>query len=350
MKNDLVELSNILDEHIEKGEALATKDRMRGSSRIDQYEEVLQKGLTFDPFNPRTMNEDSQYYNPYMQHPGGGFMPHPVESWMAQGKGEAGYETVKEFYRVTGDAPMDEEFYRPRVVAAAQSRSQFARFAKSLASKPATGGGKVAVGTVHTHSDGQSYKKVAEGRWAPVASNDSQAARYHLGHKDPAKRQVANDAIEGHAQKKAEIEGLIKQKKRDDEVVGRAKNEAVQAAASHTQNLVSKLYDGKVPKHVAEETNKIRGEHGADLDPKATLEKEGQKLKPKVHNVGVKFTHQGKEYSHKFEGVHGGSHQEAISRVQEILKKKLPGHQLTSVRAETPKEVATKPSPREAKA
>jgi hypothetical protein len=335
MKNDLAKLADILDEHIEKGEALEAKSRLSGS-RIEQYEEMISKGLTFDPFSPRTMTEDSQYYNPYLQHPSGGFMPHPVESWMAQGKSEAGYETVKEFYRVTGDAPMDEEFYRPQK-AAIQSRSQFARFAKSLSS-PILKGGKVPVGTLHTHSDGQSYKKISEGRWAPVATNTSTSARHYLGHADPKKREIANNAIENHAQKRSEIEGLIKQKKRDDDLVGRAKNEAVQAAASHTHNMVSRLYDGKVPKHLAAETNKIRGEHGADLDPKATLEKEAHKLKPKTHDVSVKFSHQGKEYSHKFSGVHGGSHQEAISRVQEILKQKLPGHQLTGVRAETLKE------------
>jgi hypothetical protein len=350
MKNDLVELSNILDEHIEKGESLDLSERRRTTSKIDQYEEVISKGLTFDPFSPRTMTAESPYYNPYLQHPDGGFMPHPEETWIAGRAGTQGYETVREFYRITGDGEMDADYHRPKVIAQA-SRSQFARFSKSIDSFVEDGetimkGAKVPVGTTHTFADGNTYKKLAEGKWAPVAGVESHATRRLLAHEDPKVRQQANDQLEVHAGHKMKINELIKQKKKEDEVVGRAKNEAVQAAASHTKQMMDKMYDGKPPKHLEEAHKKIMGDHGADLDPKATLEKEGEKLKPKTHHVAVKFTHQGKEYNHKFENVHGTSHQDAIARVQEILKQKLPGHQLTGVRAETPKQVEQKPPQR----
>jgi len=354
MKNDLLELSNILDEHIEKGEALTVKDRFKKISKIDQYEEVLQKGLTFDPFNPVSMTEDSPYYNPYQAHPMGGFYPHPSESWTSQGgqgyaRTSAGYAENDEFYRVAGDGQMDEKYYNREKVVAQASRSQFARFSKSIDNLFKGG---VPVGTTHQYADGQTYKKIAEGRWSPVAGLEKDATRRQLSHTDPKVQARANQHLENHAAQKMEIQRLMKQRTREDEVVGRAKNEAVQAAASHTKEMMGKLYDGKVPKDVEAAHQKVMSDHGAEKkDPKEMLQKEGEGLKPKTHHVQVRFNHQGKEYSHKFENVHGATHQEAISRVQEILKQKLPGHQLTGVRAETPKEMGKEPSrQREARA
>jgi len=336
MMNDLNKLSGLLDEHIEKGMKLDRKDRIKKSSRIELYEESISKGLSFDPFQPIAVTEDSPYYNPYAQHPMGGYYPHSTESWAAQGNDSGarhvdGYRTVNEFYRVAGDEPMN----GPRMVQI-QSQSRFAQLRKSV--DDLIKAGPVPVGTTHTYADGQTYKKVAEGKWVASAGLEHKKTQKFLKHKDPSVRSKASHGIEQHASKKQAVEGMIKQRNNEQKVIGEAKNQAVQAAASHTKEMMGKLYDGKPPKAFNEAHEKIMAEHGAKkVDPKAALNQAGEGLKPKTHNVHVGFKHQGKDYTHKFEGVHAGTHQEAIQKVQEILKQKLPGHQLSSVRAETPK-------------
>lgn len=365
MKNDLETLAGLLDGDIEKGLSLERRDLAK-DSRIEAFEESIIKGLSFDPFQPIEMNDDSSYYNPYQSHPMGGYYPHAKESWTSQGdnqhlgvragtRNEDGYRQVGEFHRIAGDAPMDADFYGRGPNAQAPSTSRFAQLRRSIPEIVEDGlrkgmgwdddlmKGGVPVGTVHTYADGQKYKKVAEGKWVPSAGLETKKTQNWLDHKDSSVRAHANHGIERHAEQKAKIESLMKQREREQVVIGEAKNQAVQAAATHMKNVTSKMYDGKPPKGFDEEHDAHMTAHGAKAsDPKKMLAQAHEGLKPKTQDVKVHFTHQGKAYSHHFEGIQAAHHQEAIERVTEILKQKLPGSQLTRVQATSPKKDADK--------
>lgn len=360
MKNDLEILAGLLDSDIEKGLTLERRDLAR-DSKIEAYEESIMKGLSFDPFNPIEMNDDRSFYNPYASHPMGGYYPHSAESWTSQGdhahlgtragtRNPDGYREVNEFHRVAGDSPMDDAYYRRGPAAQSVSTSRFATLRRSIDFLVEDGiakaegfdidlmKGGVPVGTVHTYADGQKYKKVAEGKWVPTAGLESKKTKNWLDHKDPKVRAHANHGIERHAAQKQKIEELMKQRQREQVVINEAKNQAVQAAAAHTKNVTSKLFDGKPPKEFEQEHEAHMNAHGAKpSDPKKMLAQAHEGLKPKTQDVKVHFTHQGKAYTHHFEGIHANHHQEAIERVTEILKQKLPGSQLTRVQAMTPK-------------
>lgn len=340
--SDIDKIASILDEHIEKG--LHLEANRRPSSKVEEYEETICKALSFNPNHPFEMKEDSPYYNPYAAHPMGGYYPYEKDTWTTQGdmrllgtssgtRGADGYRTVDAFYNVAGDEPMD---FKPPIVQ--QSTSIFAGFRKSI-DDYVIKGGPVPVGTTHTYADGQTYKKIAEGKWVATAGLESKKTEKYLKHKDPKVRGQASGAIEQHAGQKKNIQDMIKQRQGEQKVITEAKNQAVQAAGAHTHKMMSQMFDGKPPKQFQQAHEEHMKAHGAQSEnPKEMLKQHGEGLKPKTHNVKVGFTHQGKEYSHSFEGVAAGHHQEAIEKVTELLRQKLPGAQLTRVHAETTKQ------------
>ena len=357
MNRNLDKLSEILDEHIEKG----MKITRRPTSKVEAYEQEISKSLSFNPFDPIAMTPDTQYYNPYMQHPSGGFMPYPDSYWAEQSetvkygnqtftrpRSSAGYETVREFYSIVSDRDDDRPhaihpLFQGPLQVRLESQSRFAQFRKSV-DDYIIKGSPVPVGHIHTAPDGKKYKKVAEGKWAPVASKEHRDFAGMMNDKTNPKAQAeAHQTLESSASKRKAIEDAIKEKMRSQKVIDEAKNQAVRAAADHTHKMVSSLYDGgKVPKEVDAAHKEHMKLHGADEGTRGgtrkLLHQISHNVKPMHHAVEVGFKYNGQEYTHRFPQVEAQSHSEAIARVQDILKEKLPGHTLSRIHAESPKE------------
>jgi len=363
---DLDKLSSILDEHIVKG--LATRPK----TKVEAIEQDLMKALSFDPFSPVQVTPESQYYNPYMQHPSGGYMPYPDTYWAEQAetvnyggqtftrpRSAGGYETVREFYSIVNDRDESNPraihpLFQGRIMPVLESQSRFSQFRKShldfiFKGKP------VPVGTVHVGPDGNKYKKMAEGKWVPVAGLEHRKFSKWVQHPDPKNQAHAARELEGTASKRLAIEEAIKEKTRHQATIDEAKNQAVRAAAEHTHKMVSHLYDGKPPKELDQAHREHVKMHGGDEGSRGGTRKLMHQLsanmKPKHHAVEVHFTHNGQEYKHRFPQVESQSHGEAIERVTQLMKERLPGHTLSRIHAETPKEQgsetpAKKPAPK----
>lgn len=100
MKVRIDEIGTILDDQISK----SLLSRKRPS--ISDYEDIISKSITFNPFNIREINssEESDYYTPYDVSIDGGFYPHSVQHWADQGKNPEDYRDVHDFYSKLGVA------------------------------------------------------------------------------------------------------------------------------------------------------------------------------------------------------------------------------------------------------
>jgi len=285
---DITEIADTLDDMIEKGLAIKTNQQ-----------EDLRKGLTFDPFNPSTMHEQSTIYNPY-KWVDDGYMPYTVDHWRALGKcpDKESYAEVVKLY----------DMINFRV-------SAFKSFSKTL-DTDLIKAGVVPIGTVHTYSNGVKYKKMQEGKWAPV--------------KDLSKPMTGHDDIESHASGVNKIQDQIKSRTKDDALSGTIKEEAKREAQKQVQEALKQVFGGEMPDalkkyfgKVTQENDMKDQENGKDAPTKLKEAEEG--LKPKKHHVAVDFTHNGKAYKHEFPAVHGHSKEDVQGRVVDMIKKKLPG-------------------------
>jgi len=324
-------IGSLLDDTIEKGERLERK------SRIEQYEETLTKSLSHDPFRPHQMNVDSPYHNPYRQLADGSFAPQTLEELEYSGRNLEHYGTVKQFYR---DAGVEREIRSERDHQALQAsiNNRFRSFAKSLDTlskgEPAPGTqkpkGGVPVGTVHTYSDGQRYRKIAEGKWAPLAGLEKQTASRLLA--DPKHGPQANATMEAHAGQALKIQEALERKQREQEVVEQAKNAARQETITHMKKIIDKLYDDKPPKEMEKlfkegiEGAAKEGPHKLDRKPMDGIEPGDKPVTNPAghakHSVSVDFQHGGQNYSRQF-NVMARTPAEATQRVHEGITQRL---------------------------
>ncbi len=96
------------------------------------------------------------------------------------------------------------------------------------------------------------------------------------------------------------------------------------------QGRMVDLGEKEKAKDLAQET---LGRLRAIKKPKLTKEEINNENSKPTHDVHVRFTHQGQEYSHTFEGVKaaGGSH--AVNRALDHIRNKLPGVAIGRVKA-----------------
>ena len=303
---DITEIADTLDDVIDKG--LSIKDNN------------LRKGLTFDPFDPVTMSEQSNFYNPY-QWVDNGYMPHPVEHWREQGKGERDeYAEVHKLY--------DQINFR---------RSAFKSLTKAL-DTDLVKAGAVPVGTVHTYTNGVKYKKVADGQWAPV--------------KDPSKPMTGHQDIEAHASNVTKIQEQIKAKTKEAGQGEEYKDAAKREAQKAVMEAMKQMYGGELPPMLKQHFDKI-GKQNAMADQEkgkdapTKLKEVEAELKPKKHDVSVEFTHNGQNYNHHFPAVLGSSKEEVSGRIAELVKKKIPGAVIGKMNVEPKEEKAKGASPKQ---
>jgi hypothetical protein len=307
---DLKKLSEILDEHIEKGLA-----HEKPSSKIEAMEDQIMKSLSHDPFAPVEMSVDSPYHNPY-KFVDGGFIPYAPEHWSR----EDAY--TQQFYDTFVN-------YRKSFGALNALKDSV----EDLISK----GEPVPIGTVHTYRDGQKYKKVSEGKWTPMAGLETSKTREHLENKDPKHAASANAEMERHASQKLAIEAAIKRKEDQSNTVETAKREAMQAAVGHMKETVGKMgiKSPELDQHFKQAEEKYRTPTPGE-DHQKKIQTVADKLNTK-HKVKLDFTVDGHNYSHEFD-VSAGTHSDASARAQDELKRKLPNAQVTKVHAETARE------------
>lgn len=149
------ELGKLLDPQIAKAR--------KPKSGIAQKEEQIRKGLSFDPFNPIEMNDQSPYYNPYAVAPEGGFFPHSVDHWKTQGKALEGYRTVHSFYEDVGvEQPnFDTMVAVQNQEAITEGQFSFVKKAEPMKNSNPMGGHGLPVGTIHPYKNGMSYQKIS---------------------------------------------------------------------------------------------------------------------------------------------------------------------------------------------
>lgn len=317
MFSDIEEIGSLLDDTIEKS--------FVKKGRIERYEDSITKGLSHDPFQPIVMNEDQPYYNPYKALPDGSYLPHSVDYWEGQGKASEDYLTTQQFY--------------DRYIPVSQARSRFENFARSFSSDLFKSGGSVPVGTVHTYRDGHKYQKTAEGQWKPMGE-PSDRMRTWLNHPNPEYKRQANQEIERHGTQVTAIETMIKRKQAEAKSQKDMQHKMTSDIMGHVKEAMSKLYDGKMPKEVENHFQKVADagkakEKEGKEDPIETAKKVANDLadhRPR-HHVDVKFSHNGKHYTHSFKDVPSKGHHDAIGQVMEGLRKKLPGAHVLSAQA-----------------
>lgn len=298
-RSEIEILAEILDEHIVKG---LSKDRPK--SKIER----LEKALSHDPFTPHDMGYDSPYYNPYKMAPEGGFLPYTGDHWADQGKDRQAYLTTDQFYERYG--------------AVEQAVTKFRGFARALERGDLVKAGAVPIGTVHVYADGQRYKKIAEGQWAPVAGLEDKSHAKWLTHKDEKSRTKAHQMIEDHAGQVTKIQSVMKDKQKHAATVDEAKKQAVKETLSHVKNLMGQMFDGPMPEGIGKMFEQAQKKSGIGTkDHLKDVEKEvgGQK----THDVHVRLNHNGQVFEHVFKNVQANSHGEAHEKVTSAIKKKL---------------------------
>lgn len=301
---DITEIGATLDDMIEKGLAIKTYE-----------EEDLRKGLTFDPFNPSTMHEQSTIYNPY-KWVDNGYMPYTVDHWRALGKDpdrESYAEVVKLYDMINFRA------------------SAFKSFTETL-DTDLIKAGAVPVGTVHTYSNGVKYKKIQEGKWAPV--------------KDVSKPMTGHEDVERHASGVTKINEEMKARTKESTLTESIKEEAKREAQKQVQEAMKHIFGGEMPDSLKKYFGKITQENDmkdveGQKDAPTKLKEVEAALKPVDHHVAVAFTHNGKQFTHEFPKVAGQSKEEVSGRVADLVKKKIPGSVIGKITV-TPKEAAAK--------
>jgi len=321
---NLNDLSSILDETIQKGFELEDK--------VIKRNDELRKGLSHNPFKPHDMNDDSPYYNPYKMGDTG-WHPYEAQYWYDRGKKpeQDNYATVNQFYGkeilATG---IDETINR------------FAALTKSVTNDLLFKGGAVAVGTVHTYTDGLKYKKVQEGKWLPVAANE-QRGMMHARLQDPKEGPGASAALDFHAGQKSKIEGHLKEKQQEERVTHQATSQAM----DHVHETLKKIYGDKMPNKAKHAVNENAEKLAATHPDKKRLEKLGEQMETKGHDVEILVEVGGKQIPHKFTNVQGKDKKEVKTKVEEELKKLLPAAKISTLKVkevEQPKvEVGAQP-------
>jgi hypothetical protein len=243
MQWDIKEVASLLDETIEKG--------LPKKSKIEQIEEDIVKGLSFDPMEPILMTADSPYHNPYLQLQDGSFAPHPEDYWIGQGKDASAYDTTRQFYR---DAGVTKSFKEGRKALADLSKSMFDYVIKGAA---------VPVGTVHEFRDGKKYRKIAEGQWLPVTegrggmqkpqqTKPGQKPQPQQAGQKPEQSESDHQGIERHASQTQSINQALKNKQAQRQTIEAAKKETIKEVLGHVKEHMGKLYDGDMPKDMAQ--------------------------------------------------------------------------------------------------
>lgn len=296
--SDILEISKSLDDVIEKGSRLESKSS--GGS--------LRKGLTFDPTRPYEMTSESEFYNPYRQLEGGGYMPYPVDYWREKGK-----TASKEPYIEVQILYDQIEFKR------SQYNGQILKSMNDLFK------GEVPVGTTHTYSNGVTYKKLAPGRWAPV--------------KDTSKPMTGHADIEAHAKQVLGLKDAIKNKQKEEDSSKQSVEAARREAFNHAKEIASHIFGDELPERLKQHFDKKEAEYSMkDKDKGNTPEQKlvalDKEVKGKKHSVKVQFTHNGKQYDHEFKNVMGHSQSEISGRISDLVKKKIPGAMINKIKTE----------------
>jgi len=315
---NLNDLASILDATIQKGEQLEERDLIK--AKVEKQN--LRKSLSHDPYSPVEMSYDSEFYNPYKySYEDGAFMPHDADYWYDQGKNPEvdQYLTVKQFYG--------------RKVEIGETFNRFKDLRRSL-ENDLVKAGAVPIGTIHTYKDGQRYKKIADGEWAPVASNsyeggnETMKTRERLLGQDPKGKQFASSALEQHASQSDKIKKILDQKIKDEETKHDVKNTAM----NHVQEALKFIHGDNIPKEIGHKLNEFAHKTSQENPHKQMLTKIGEKaFSSKPHKVSVDLTINGKKLTHEFTNVHGQSLDEVRNKVQEEIKKKLPSAKVSRV-------------------
>lgn len=298
-RSNIEKLSEILDETIEKG-------LRKTKSKIERYEQDLVKGLSHDPFRPVEMGYDSPYYSPYRVAPEGGFLPYTTEHWVSQGKQADAYLTTSQFYDRYGDVE--------------RAIQGFRGFGKSVARGELIKAEAVPVGTVHTYADGQKYKKISEGKWAPVLSKEGKRFSDGMKHPDPNVRAESHKMLEDHAGKHKKIKDHIGKKESELRVRDETTKHVTKEVMGHVKKLMGHMFDGEPPKEVGKvfET----AERKAKITPDHHLKDMSQDMSAgRTHDIHVKFKIDGTPYEHTFPQVQGTTTVEAQERVVSAIKK-----------------------------
>ena len=318
---NLNDLALILDETIAKGGEIEEQDLKKSLlKRID-----IRKALSHDPFTPVNMGHDSEYYNPYKySYEDGAYMPHTPEYWYEQGKDPQvdEYHTVQRFYG--------------RKVDMSATMSRFSDLRRSLDSTDLVKAGAVPVGTIHTYKDGMKYKKIAEGKWSPVAGNeyggghDQEKMHHRLMSPDARERQHGSKALDYHAEQKSKIQEAINQKQKQAEDEHGAKT----AALDHVKAATEFIHGKNVPTHIKHKMNEFEAKTAEEHPHKQALTKLNQDLNLKPHKVKVDMTINGKKMSHEFNNVHGNSMDDVREKVAQQLQKILPNARVDKLHIE----------------
>lgn len=254
-KSDLDKLADTLDEHILKGL------KPRRISKVEQAEAELHKSLSHDPFSPFEMTQDSPFYNPY-RNVDGAYLPYSADYWESQGKDRDAYLTTTNLYARLGGVN--------------KSLGALKKMARFLGQGDLIKGGAVPIGTVHTYRDGQRYKKVADGKWTPMAGLEKHTVKDAMTDKNPARQELGHQAVEQHAEKTGRLKELLDQKLKDQKVIHESTTEGVKQTMAHVKTLMSKLYDGPMPKELEDHIENVISSAGLPKDLREKIKRGGK--------------------------------------------------------------------------
>lgn len=166
---DMREIASLLDDTVKKGEqidekrkALKKAERQKKRRAIKKAGHVIKKGLSFNPFNIRTVDRNMDIYNPYRAMPDGSFAPYEPDYWEQQGRAQTdahsqfyreardpeGYREVREYY----------EFLKPRNFQKSLYKTVEETVEKAKVAQP---------GEIHEWN-GVKFQKQSNGKWIPV--------------------------------------------------------------------------------------------------------------------------------------------------------------------------------------
>lgn len=170
---DINEISNCLNECIEKGNTLKNK---LNKSYIRFKRRELRKAISFNPMNPVNMNEDVAYYSPYKQSSDGSYQPYSADYWLSQIETNSfknrrdyreGYEHLREYFKSEQSA---KDMLNKSI-------------SETVKNKIVVKSKNLPVGTIHEWH-GVKMKKVSEGKgmndWQPVSNEKTHPAEQEL--------------------------------------------------------------------------------------------------------------------------------------------------------------------------
>ena len=225
MKTEIESLSEILDDTITKGEELSKGSK----SKINHYEEQILKGFSHDPWSPREVGPDTEFYNPYKWAPEGGFYPHSVGTLQdmgfrrrtAEGNWVPGdYSTVQQFYAAMGVKD--------------QGMQGFRGFSKSIDKSIEIVKAHIPTNSDVKYKDGRQYRKTEDG-WRPVGDGmgDRLRKQDQKAHKELDEHYATHSKIKSHLQRKQDAESVRK--------------DTVKQTMTKVKQVLAKLFDGPLP-------------------------------------------------------------------------------------------------------